>query len=365
MPTGLWPITVSQQRIRWGAVPGHPSIRLRHQWGAVHNYTEPRTCTSPATRVFIHISVTNPSSYRGNDAHAQAIERIGRARFGTSRFNTGISYNFGVMPNAALYEFQPAGRRGAHTVNDYRISRCTRSGPGCPGRNQALIATDSSGWNLNYNARAFVICQNVDDPVTDDMIDTLARAIVCSYEAGLITRHAAHHPHGHRCVSGKSCPGERMWKRMGDLHTRIHHYLDHGLTTDQEVDMSQFGPENWDTADHRAARMVLFGEDHYLRYVMMGEKYNLGFQLRDTRAWAIKNGEGLAHVLANQKAIMSAQGVEVDEAELGREIAAVLVPAVIAALPDTGLTEGELEDTVEQVVRGVFGSLDNEADETE
>lgn len=215
-------VSISQERSRLDNVAGAPNMRRRWQWKARKSYTDARTVTEPATRVFVHISVTNPSSYNSNDAHARAIESIGISRFP----NTGISYNRGIMHNGALYEFQPIGRRGAHTVNDHQRSTCNRWGAACPGNGSSLTAPS---WNLNYNARSYVICQNVGDSVTDSMIDSIARQVVADYEAGFITRSAAHNFHGHRCVSSKSCPGDKMWARMHDLHTQIHSYLDNGL----------------------------------------------------------------------------------------------------------------------------------------
>jgi hypothetical protein len=118
------------------------------------------------------------------------------------------------------------GRRGAHTVNDFKRSTCTTTG--CPGKGVTNGLTAPS-WNLNYNARAYVICQNVNDSVTDAMIDSLAKAIVTDYRAGFITYAAAHNIHGHRCVSSKSCPATPMWNKMWALHTKIHYYIDKGL----------------------------------------------------------------------------------------------------------------------------------------
>lgn len=216
--------TIAQERAALARVSGRPSLRRREQWRSSYNYTNPRTVHEPATRIFIHITVTNPNSYNSNDAHARAIEAIGRSRFPA----TGISYNRGCMHDGSLYEFQPIGRRGAHTVNDFRRSTCTLSG--CPGRGSSLTAPS---WNLNYNSRAYVICQNTGHSVTSTMIDNLARAIVADYRAGFITLSAARNPHGHRCVSAKSCPGNRMWAKMLELETKIRHYLANGLIEEE------------------------------------------------------------------------------------------------------------------------------------
>jgi hypothetical protein len=214
--------TISAERSKLAKVG--LSLRRREQWGARRSYTDARSVTEPATRVFVHITVSNPSSYNGNDAHARAIEAIGISRFP----KTGISYNRLIMPNGAIYEAQPIGRRGAHTVNDFRRSSC--STPGCPDRGSSLTAPS---WNLNINARSYAICQNVGHPVSDKMVDSIARAIAADKLAGFVTRSAP--IHGHRCVASKSCPGDKMWARMGELERRVNHYVKNGLNGDGEV----------------------------------------------------------------------------------------------------------------------------------
>lgn len=250
-------VSISQERAALAKVG--LTLRRREQWGAVHDYSYPRSVTEPATRVFVHITITNPGNYRSNDAHARAVEAIGRSRFGKARSNTGISYNRGIMPNAAAYEFQPMGRRGAHTVNDKRLSSCRTSG--CPGSGSSLSAPS---YNLNYNARSYVICQNVQHSVSDAMVDAVARCIAADKLAGLVTRGAS--IHGHRCVSAKSCPGDRMWARMRDVQRRVDQYVKAGSVggAPQEDDVS--AKDNWKyrgydyvnkkptTKDHQQAR---------------------------------------------------------------------------------------------------------------
>ena len=211
--------TISQERSKLAAVG--MTLRRREQWGSRFSYTGRFTVTEPGSRVFIHISVTNPGSYNSYDAHARGIEAIGRSRFP----NTGISYNrLFIAGTRNIYEGQPIGRQGAHTVNDFRRSTCSTSG--CPGRGTSLTAPS---WNLNTNSRSYVYASNVQFSVPDHVIEDMARAIYADYRAGLITWSAAHNMHGHRCVSAKSCPGDRMWARMGDLHTLVHRYRDNGL----------------------------------------------------------------------------------------------------------------------------------------
>jgi hypothetical protein len=211
--------TILQERALLTKIGG--SLRLRSQWGSRYDYIDARTVTEPATRVFVHISVTNPGNYSSDDAHARAIESIGISRFPA----TGISYNRLLMQSGTAYEGQPIGRRGAHTVNDFKRASCSTSG--CPGRGGPLTAPD---FNLNYNARAYVICQNVNDIVTDRQLDSLARAIAADKLAGFMVRTAE--IHGHRCASSKSCPADLMWRRMGELEQKVNHYVSTGLDDD-------------------------------------------------------------------------------------------------------------------------------------
>lgn len=195
--------------------------RLRSQWDAARSYTDSRAVSEPATRLFLHITVTNPGNYSSHDAHARGVEAIGIARFP----NTGISYNELLMPGGLLYEAQPLTRRGAHTVNDFQRATCTTSG--CPGRGSSVTAPS---WNLNYNARALALARNVDDPVTDADVRAAARWGAAVKLAGFVTRDARWH--GHRCVSAKSCPGDRGWARLDDIADLTADYVRDGLPGD-------------------------------------------------------------------------------------------------------------------------------------
>lgn len=209
--------TISQERSKLAALG--VELRRREQWGARFNYTNSRPVDEPATRVFVHITVTEPGNYASFDAHARAIENIGINRFP----NTGISYNRLFMAGTRnVYEGQPIGRRGAHTVNDFRRSTCTTSG--CPNRGGPLTAPS---WNLNINARSYVYCANVHHSVPDHVVDDMARVIAADKLAGFVAKNAQ--IHGHRCVSSKSCPGDKMWARMGELDKQVNHYLSTGL----------------------------------------------------------------------------------------------------------------------------------------
>ncbi len=214
--------TIAQERAKLAAVGQR--LRTREQWGSRYNYTNARAVTEPATRVFVHISVTNPSNYSSDDAHARAVESIGISRFPA----TGISYNRLFFRSGTASEGQPISRRGAHSINDFKRATCTTSG--CPGRGGSLSAPS---WNNNYVARAYVICQNVTHSVPNVQLDSLARAIAADMLAGFVRRDSE--IHGHRCVSSKSCPGDPMWVRMGELRKLVDHYLTHGPTTEDDM----------------------------------------------------------------------------------------------------------------------------------
>ncbi|MGH9247989.1 MAG: peptidoglycan recognition protein family protein [Acidimicrobiales bacterium] len=224
-------------------------VRRRNQWGARRSYTDENPVTHPASFLFLHISVTNPSNYSSNDRHAQAIEGIGISRFP----NTGISYNMGIMPNGAIYEFQPLGRRGAHTVNNFNRRTCATSG--CPSRGTSL----GSQNNLNYNARAIVLCQNVNDPVTSAQVHSIAKVGATWKRCGYATRGARWH--GHRCVSAKSCPADRAWAQMSTISALTEHYTVHGLgTSTGDDDMSAQDVWDWDV-NNRALGTPMDADD--------------------------------------------------------------------------------------------------------
>lgn len=209
--------SIAQERAALARV-GRP-LRSREQAGfRFGNYDVPRGVSEPATRVFVHITITNPGSYSSDDAHARAVESIGINRFPS----TGLSYNRLIMQSGRVYEGQPIGRRGAHTLNDERRSTCSTSG--CVSKGGPLTAPS---WNLNVNARSYAICQNVQHEVTDAQLDSLARTIAADMLAGFVRKDAK--IHGHRCVSSKSCPGDKMWARMGELNTLVRRYVANGF----------------------------------------------------------------------------------------------------------------------------------------
>lgn len=177
-------VSIAQERDRLAAVGLR--LRQRHEWGARFNYTTSRPVDNPATRLFLHITVTNPGAYKSNDEHARAVENIGISRFPA----TGISYNGLLMPGGLLYEGQPWGRRGAHTVNDRQHAACQQAG--CPSRGHSIQAPS---WNLNVNSRALALARNIGDPVTAADIDAAARWAAAYKLAGMASMDARWHRH--------------------------------------------------------------------------------------------------------------------------------------------------------------------------
>ena len=217
-------VSISQERALIGAQG--LTLRRREQWGAVRRYTDARTVVEPATRLFLHITDTNRSNFNSNDAHARGVEAIGISRFP----NTGISYNALILPGGLLYEGQPWGRRGAHTVNERELSKCAR--PGCPSIGMPLTATPS--FNLNFNSRAVSFAGGVGDTFTDADVRAAARWGAAYKLAGLVTRDARWH--GHRCAKAKACPGDKAFNRLGEVVELTEDFVRNGLEDDMTVE---------------------------------------------------------------------------------------------------------------------------------
>jgi hypothetical protein len=293
--------------------------RLRGRWGARFDYTTARTVDEPATRLFLHISVTNPNAYSSNDAHARAIEAIGIGRFP----NTGISYNELVMPGGHLYEAQPMGRRGAHTVNDYRRSACTLSG--CPSNGYPLTAPS---WNLNFNSRACCLARNIIDPVSDADVDAAARWGAAGKLTGMVDRAARWH--GHRCVAAKECPGDKAWARLDDIADLTADYVRQG---DVDVAISR------EDRDAIAKRVLTI--DEVIRNLGVDPKVNpesaywtLGGAISNIEDTQDKDHAALVKLaadVARLKTAVAGLGAKIDQLSLGgltQEALAAIAQAV-------------------------------------
>ncbi len=268
--------------------------RLRYQWGAARSYTDDRDVTEPATRLFLHITVTNPDSYSSHDAHARAVEAIGIARFPA----TGISYNELLMPGGLLYEAQPLTRRGAHTVNDFQRSTCATSG--CPSRGTSVTAPN---WNLNYNARALALARNVDDPVIDADVQAAARWGAAVKLAGYVDRDARWH--GHRCVSAKLCPGDRGWARLDDIADLTADYVRNGIPGDDMPLTDADKQFILDAIDNRLDDVARAVWNLLLESQVTGEDVHASTLLRQAHQTVFANADAIAAVSAKVDAIIT------------------------------------------------------------
>lgn len=215
-------------------------VRHRELWGARHDYRLSRAVSEPARVFFLHLAVIRDplDATAAEDQRMRTVEAIGQQRFGGSRESAGISYNAAVFNTARwVYEGQPLGRRGAHTVNNRNIKVCDTRG--CPGRGRSIPrGVDDDGVNLNTVGRALVLPQMESDDVTDGQVDLAAR-----WAATLIRRGLAFHDtrwHGHRCVDAeKSCPGDKAFARLPEIQQLSDLYVREGLADmirDEDVD---------------------------------------------------------------------------------------------------------------------------------
>lgn len=182
-------------------------IETRESWGAQCDYRSTRSVVTPAKWLFLHVSVTERSGDPARDM--RTIERIGQSRFGI-----GCSYNAAASQDGRLWEMQPLGRRGAHTVNDLPNPRFPEG-------------------SLNYLARALVLPQQVDDVVTDAQVDAAARWGAALCRAGLAAPGAPWF--GHRDVTRKGCPGDHAYTRLRELNDLTRHYEQNGLESDMPL----------------------------------------------------------------------------------------------------------------------------------
>jgi hypothetical protein len=245
-------VSIAEERQRLSDVG--LTMRIRPSWQARFDYTNPREVIEPATILVAHVAVVNdPDDLVGTeDQVMRNIENIGIARFP----NTGISYNAAAFNTGRLYEGQPIGRRGAHTVNTRQRIACEQAG--CPSLGDSLIAPS---WNNNLNARACVAPQMPSDPCTDAQVQAFARWGAGNKLAGFITKDARWH--GHRCFAAKDCPGGNVWGRLNDIQDLTADYVRDGLpgTGDDDVvtpeDIRKIAAAVWEAERNNLVEDVL------------------------------------------------------------------------------------------------------------
>jgi hypothetical protein len=207
---------VAGERIRLAAEGLH--IEHRETWGSTYSYTSTKPVIRPAKCLFLHVAVVNDPTSQSVESERQVMRNI--EAIGVSRFPlTGISYNAACFDSGRLYEGQPLTRRGAHTLNDKELLTCPTHGGSL---------TSSPAWNLNYNARAMVLPQNVGDDVTPAQIDSIARWGAALIRAGEVAKGAIWH--GHRDVAFKDCPGDTGYAAIPKIQALTNHYVTVGLT---------------------------------------------------------------------------------------------------------------------------------------
>lgn len=189
-------------RSEWGA---------RKSWytpaGASRSYTDSgRTIRLPARFLFLHIAVVDdPSDLVGDERQVmRSLERIGLSRFP----NTGISYNAAAFDTGRIYEGQPLGRRGAHTVND-------KGAAGFP-------------FDLNALGHAIVLPQMESDDVTDEQVVAVASWGAALVRAGL-NRAEGGQLYPHRRFAFKECPGDKAVARLPEMNSLLGRYIRDGL----------------------------------------------------------------------------------------------------------------------------------------
>jgi hypothetical protein len=187
---------------------------------------------SPDPHLFLHVAVVRDRDDRVATERAvcRTIENIGIQRFS----NTGISYNAMVFDTGRIYDGQPLTRRGAHTLNEFRIR-------GYP-------------YNLNYYGHAVVLPQMPSDPVTDAQVDAVARWGAAVVRAGY-SRADRFLPH--RMLAPKDCPGDRAVARLADFNRRLRHYIAEGLDEMSARDVWAYPMKNPYTGTELTAGIML------------------------------------------------------------------------------------------------------------
>jgi hypothetical protein len=122
---------------------------------------------------------------------------------------------------------------------------------------------------LNWNARSFVFCAIESTDVSAAVVEMFARAIYTAYKAGFITKAAAQNIHGHRCVSSKACPGNKMWVKMKAIQSRIDQLIAGGV---QEDDVS--------VADARQGVMEILKEAYEAATLPVDQRTKTGMAAR-------------------------------------------------------------------------------------
>jgi hypothetical protein len=264
-------------------------IITREQWGAVHEDGY-GTSTLPAEEVWLHHSVTIAPDlvppFDDEAAAVRALERIGEAKFGR-----GISYTFAVVPTGHVFEGHSVEREGAHTA----------------GRNDA--------------ARAIVLVGNYDvDRPTPAMQHAVAELLVEGVRRGWWRRARLNGGHQQAPGARTACPGRyglEAVPRINDLAAR----LSAGPDPLEDDDMA-LTDEDVERIAQRTRQVVADGNRRYGLDALRG------------------------HLVAIRQQLATGVNVDVDEAQLAKELAPLLIgtlptmpPAVLHELAAAVITE--------------------------
>jgi hypothetical protein len=77
-----------------------------------------------------------------------------------------------------------------------------------------------------------VLCQNTGNTVTSAQVHAVAKIGAVWKRCGYVARAAKWH--GHRCVSAKSCPGDKGWAQLKEVARLTEHYYINGLIAQED-----------------------------------------------------------------------------------------------------------------------------------
>jgi outer membrane murein-binding lipoprotein Lpp len=185
----------------------------RAQWGNRYPYSN-YTIKYPGRYLFMHITVTHQTGTLAE--RTRVVERIGAQRFPNTRF----SYNAVLHRGGAIYEGQPRGRKGAHTVNAKGVS-------GFP-------------YDLNAYGDALSYVGMESDPFGEAEIESAARWFAAKVLSGESTATTIY---PHNKFAAKACPGSKVMAALPEIIRRFKKYvaagrLPGGTTTGGATDVN-------------------------------------------------------------------------------------------------------------------------------
>lgn len=161
-------------RERWGAAPARGPI------GGV---------TEPTREHFAHCTVSRAMPETASIEEESAAMRGVQAFHQNVRGWFDVGYSFVVFPSGRKYEGRGWGRAGAHTE----------------GRNSSAYAT-----------AAYIPCAG--EPVSEALITGIVEIGRTGIRKGALARDVNYR--GHRDVAAKSCPGDPIYDRLGEIERR-------------------------------------------------------------------------------------------------------------------------------------------------